>query len=140
MHTANAKTPPIVGASMARSRKERTAFAKRLVAARTRRQLTQVELADALGVTQPLISLYERGLSEPSAAVIAAIARELRVSADELLGVKPPSRAENATDRENLRLMRKLRQVQQLPPRDRRAVVQFINALVAQREMKAARD
>jgi len=94
--------------------------------------MTQVELAEAVGVTQGLISFYEKGATEPSAAVMVVLARTLRVSADELLGLRHLGNGEQ--DKEDLRLMRKLRRVQKLPVKDRRSVLQFIDTLVAKEE------
>lgn len=48
--------------------------------------MTQSELADAVGVTQFAISMFERGTKLPSLAVTEMIADELGCSIDRLLG------------------------------------------------------
>lgn len=53
---------------------------------RTRRGMTQEELAQALSVTPQAVSRWEIGVSYPDIAMVPGIARVLEVSADELLG------------------------------------------------------
>lgn len=54
-----------------------------------RRQLgfSQEELASRVGISQGQISSYERGEHEPTASILMALARELEVSSDYLLGL-----------------------------------------------------
>jgi DNA-binding XRE family transcriptional regulator len=47
--------------------------------------LSQQDLADRLGTSQPVISLYESGEREPSFGTIVALAEALNVSFDELM-------------------------------------------------------
>ena len=65
-----------------------TEFAKRLIAVRKARGLTQVQLAELTRSTQRNISYYETGAGYPPAPVIAELADALDVSADQLLGVR----------------------------------------------------
>ena len=53
---------------------------------RTRRGLTQVQLAERLGVPQTTLSQWERGAS-PNCEMIRRIAAVLCCTTDELLGV-----------------------------------------------------
>jgi len=123
--------------AMVRIRQTPSGLGERLARLRKARNITQVELAAAVGVTQSLISFYEKGATEPSAAVMVQLARVLGVTADELLGLKPPQQARRS-EGGDLRLMRKLQRVQQLSPKDRRSVVQFIDALVERQSLKRA--
>jgi DNA-binding XRE family transcriptional regulator len=52
---------------------------------RKRRGLTQQQLADAIGVSQPYIALLENGQREAMGSVYARLATALRVRADDLL-------------------------------------------------------
>lgn len=61
------------------------------------------------------------------------MARVLRVSVDELIGYRP---AQVPADRANPRLWRKLRQVEALPPPDRKQVLQLIDTLVERETLK----
>lgn len=50
--------------------------------------MTQQELAEQLGVTQPVVSDYENDVIRIPADVIAELAQILKVTADEMLGLK----------------------------------------------------
>jgi transcriptional regulator with XRE-family HTH domain len=64
----------------------RVAFSsQRLVAARVAAGLTQQQLADALGANKGRISEWERGVSQPRASRVPAIASTLNVDALELM-------------------------------------------------------
>lgn len=58
---------------------ERRLFAERMLAARQRAGLTQVQLAAAAGLTQPHISQLESGALEPKLSTIVAIAKALDI-------------------------------------------------------------
>lgn len=57
----------------------------RLRAIRQRRDLTQAELAEKVGVFQTAISQFEQGRAQPSIETLYRIAEALGVSAAELL-------------------------------------------------------
>lgn len=119
---------------MPRKKRTGSAFGGRLVAFRKARGFTQVQLAKTIGTTQRAISYYENEADYPPAGVIVDLARGLRVSADELLGLKRPVKAlRHDPDPEIRRLWKKVRQIQGLPERDQRAVIRLINSLAATR-------
>ncbi|MBQ8511885.1 MAG: helix-turn-helix transcriptional regulator [Clostridia bacterium] len=62
---------------------------RRIRELRKKNDLTQEKLADFLGVTYQSVSKWECGTTLPDFAMIVPLARVLRVSADELLGMKP---------------------------------------------------
>ncbi len=109
-----------------------TEFAKRLIAVRKARGLTQVQLAELTRSTQRNISYYETGAGYPPAPVIAELADALDVSADQLLGVrsgKMPAAKQEQEDPQLRRLWKKFQQVARLPDKDQRAVIRLINSL-----------
>ena len=55
---------------------------------RTEKNLGQVELANALGVSKGVISLWENGLREPNMYSLILISKYFNVSIDELVGIK----------------------------------------------------
>jgi transcriptional regulator with XRE-family HTH domain len=61
----------------------------RLARLRRERGMTQVELAERLGVSQPIVSDYERGELRLHGELIVRLTEILRVSAEELLGLEP---------------------------------------------------
>lgn len=63
-------------------------FGNRLKTLRLRQEMTQLQLAQKLGLTKSVISAYETGLRLPSYDVLIHIARIFDVSTDYLLGVE----------------------------------------------------
>lgn len=108
----------------------------RLRQLRQARGLTQTELARKVGVTQRVVTYYENEAATVSADLLAKFAKVLGVSADELLGT--PAKPSAATELlpQSLRLWRKLKQVEALPPTERRQIVQLIEAFVERSELK----
>ncbi len=53
---------------------------------RQERNLSQAKLAEAIGVSQKAIDYWERGLNEPKASYIVALADFFGVTCDYLLG------------------------------------------------------
>jgi transcriptional regulator with XRE-family HTH domain len=117
--------------AMPRRKKDDSSFGPRLTAIRKARGLTQVQLAEAAGSTQRSISYYENDDGIPPAAAVIALAKALRVSTDELLGLKPPRMEHAHDDAETRRLWKRFQMVTALPEKDQRAVIRLINSLVA---------
>ena len=66
---------------------------------RKERGMTQLELAERMGVTDKAVSKWERDLSCPSVETLPKLAELFRVSVDELMQVKPDVIAVDATCR-----------------------------------------
>ncbi len=96
-------------------------------AARTRRGLTQAELAEKLGIKQSLVCLYEQGRVRLHGALVAGFAKALRVPADELLGLKSPSGNGSPPDR---RFLRRIEKIQRLPKKDKQLLLGAIDAVL----------
>ena len=62
-------------------------FNENLRAARERKNMTQKNVADNIGVAKSTYSLYESGNREPNVQTIKKLADLLNVSADDLLGL-----------------------------------------------------
>jgi|HubBroStandDraft_1064217.scaffolds.fasta_scaffold11551_5 transcriptional regulator with XRE-family HTH domain len=102
---------------------------RRIARLRRDRGLTQVELAERLGVTQPAVSDYENDDIRLPADVVIQIARILGVSTDELLGLKETQAAPGAS--RNRRLYRRLQEIEKLPRRDQQALLRTIEAFIS---------
>ena len=85
-----------------------------------------VQMAQALGVNQSRISEYEQGGLRLHGAVVVALAKTLRVSADELLGLDKTE----ARGPKNARLLRRLQRIEDLPASERRAVLKILDSLL----------
>jgi len=109
--------------------KERTleGFGARLSAIRQSRGKTQAELAEAVGVSRRVIAYYEQDEAQPPGAMLVDLAKALRVSADQLLGLKAPK---ETTSPRTARLIKRLEKVAQLPPTDQRVVFKLVDGLL----------
>ena len=112
--------------------KERTlaGFGQRLAAIRKGRGLTQTQLGEAVGASQRVIAYYESDGAQPPGPLLVEFARVLRVSADELLGIKP---LKDKTTPKAARLRNRLQRIEKLPPADQRTVLKFVDALCENR-------
>lgn len=108
----------------------------RLRRLRKAKGFTQVELAEAVGTSQPMIAIYEGRDAVPGPHVLLKLCEALGASPEELLGIKRAQRAKEPESADNLRLWRKLKRVETLTPAERRQVVQLIDALVERSVLK----
>lgn len=112
-------------------------FGDRLAQIRKGRGMTQAELGAAVGVSNRVIAYYELESRQPPGAMLADLARALRVSVDELLGAKP---VKDQTRPKTARLMKRLQRVEDLPPADQKAVLKFVDALIKTRTVASPRS
>ncbi len=63
-------------------------FANNLKLLRQEKNLGQVELAKAIGVSKGIISLWENGLREPNMSSLIALSKYFCVSIDYLVGLE----------------------------------------------------
>jgi len=109
-------------------------FGERLATLRGARGLSQEELAEAAGVSRRMIAYYEAESDQPPGALLVDLAQALKVSADELLGLKA---ATEKTPPKTARLRKRLQLVEQLPAADQRTVLKLVEALAeARRQTK----
>jgi transcriptional regulator with XRE-family HTH domain len=97
---------------------------QRLARFRRERGMTQVELADRLGVAQPVVSDYERSELRLHGELIVKLTQILSVSAEELLGLEKPKPNQTLKNR---RLLRRLQEIDRLPRRDLQALLRTID-------------
>lgn len=77
-----------------------------------------------------MIAYYERDGAQPPGAILVELAKALRVSTDELLGVRP---VRETLAPKTARLLKRLRRVEELPPADQRAVLKLVDAMLETR-------
>lgn len=110
-------------------------IAQRVVRMRKEKGITQVEMAQLLGVSQSVVSDYERGALRLHGELIATVAEIFNVSADEILGLeaKAPQGARRSVRGAvtNRRLLRRVQQLDSLPKRDQEALLRTIDAFLA---------
>jgi len=106
---------------------EAKAIGKRLRELRVARGMTQAQLAEKVGLTQTLVSDYEIGRLRMHAGLVVSLAKAIRVSADELLGLKEAEQDSQMKDR---RFLRRLPKIDQLPKRDKQHLLGTIDAVL----------
>lgn len=99
-------------------------IARRLRELRKRRGKTQAEMAEILGIDQTLVSAYERGAVRMHGAIVAAFAKTLRTSADQLLGLKDVKQDGVFSDR---RFVRRMERIDKLPKRAKQALLKTLD-------------
>lgn len=109
--------------------KERTVagFGQRLATLRQRRGLTQTALGSAVGVSKRVIAYYEADGAQPPGAMLIDLARALRVSSDELLGLAP---LRDTPSPKVARLLKRLERLADLPPTEQRAVLKVVDGFL----------
>jgi transcriptional regulator with XRE-family HTH domain len=117
VHVARKKTPETTPERV-------ETMGQRLARLRRERGMTQVELAERLGVAQPVVSDYERGELRLHGQLIVKLTQILGVSSEELLGLRAsPSNGSI----KNRRLLRRLQEIDRLPRRDQQALLRTID-------------
>jgi transcriptional regulator with XRE-family HTH domain len=97
---------------------------RRIARLRKEKGFTQVELAERMGIIQVLISDYERDKLRPHPEVIVRFAQALRVTTDELLGLKDSPSTGTKT---SLKTLRRLKKIDELPPSQQKALFKTID-------------
>ncbi len=91
------------------------------------------QLADAVGISNPYLSQIERGLRDPSARVLEAIADNLEMSAETLKQHQARPRAAEQGSGEESAVIAAIRADKDLSADQRRALIQVYEAFVAAR-------
>jgi len=104
-----------------------TNFAERLRQLRSERNITQVRLAQVLGVSPRVYNRWENGDAAPHFDTVVKIADALQVSLDELAGRKEIS---SDVVLRNPELHELVQQVDQLPDSDQQALIAVMDGLV----------
>jgi transcriptional regulator with XRE-family HTH domain len=112
--------------------KEKTNFGKRLAHLRKAVGLTQKQLGDAINISRRMIVYYEGDAESPPANLVEPLAKALRVTPEELLGIKEPKSSFNTR---NAALWRKLKLVEELPQKDQKAILHHIELAVRSKEL-----
>lgn len=101
----------------------------RLREIRIGRGIQQKDLAQKLGMDQSVLSRYERGEMRLPSSLLAKLAKALRASADEILGLKDFKRGPVIRDQ---RFLKRLPAIDSLPERQKDALLTTIDGLLRQ--------
>ncbi|MEI9997622.1 MAG: helix-turn-helix transcriptional regulator [Rhizomicrobium sp.] len=99
------------------------ALGARIAEARKAQNMTQVQLAEELGIAQQTLAHYEVGRVRVAAALVPRLAHVLAVSVEDLLGdASRPSRRGPAP-----KLLQQIERIQRLPRSRQRFIMQMID-------------
>lgn len=101
----------------------------RIAALRKDQGLTQVQLAEVLGLTQQMVASYEVGRRRVPVSLLPQIAETLATSLDELIGKKDVQPAKRGPAP---KLQQQIERIQQLPRTQQRFVMQMLDTVIAQ--------
>lgn len=104
-------------------------FGSNLERIRKDKNISQAQLGKALGLTQQMVSSYEKDTSSPNIEVLVKIADFFHVSLDSLVGHIPPIPEANSSE------SRFLRYFQELNSSDREKCIMIIRAILEDREL-----
>lgn len=117
---------------MAISSSERAFFARlgaRVAELRKARNVTQVEMAQTLGVSQQTINSYEVGRRRIPVSALPRLARSLGVSIEELLGEDAGTAKRRGP---TPKLQQQIERILELPRTQQRFVMQMLDTVLAQ--------
>jgi transcriptional regulator with XRE-family HTH domain len=104
---------------------------QRLARLRKHRGYTQIEFAEKVGITQVLVSAYETDRRQFSVEMAIRFALALDISTDELLH---PRTKKLSSKQPSRRVLRRMEQIEKLPPSAQSAVLRTIDAFVRSAE------
>jgi len=102
-------------------------FGERLAGLRQAAGYSQRELAAETGISHRMIAYYEKEAGHIPIDLLPILTKTLNVSSDQLLGIEKIKTNGRARD---TRLWRRFAEVEKLPPRRRRPVVQLLDAFL----------
>jgi transcriptional regulator with XRE-family HTH domain len=100
---------------------------QRIADVRKKRGITQIELAEKIGITQKLVSDYETDRLNISAKMLCHFAIALSTTADVLLGF---NHSEQKNEELSLRYTRRIREISQLPEVKIKAILRTLDDLI----------
>ena len=99
------------------------AMGERIAEARKDHHMTQVQLAELLGVMQQTLAHYEVGRRRVPVSMLPLLATTLAVSVEELIGVSSPAGRRGPAPK----LLQQVERIQRLPKSQQRFVMQMID-------------
>ena len=101
---------------------------QRIAQARKDAGLTQLQLAEALGISQPVLGSYEIGRRRLPASMLQPVVQTLNISIDKLLGHEQP--AANSKRGPAPKLQRQIEAVGRLPRARQKFVSDFLDTVL----------
>lgn len=118
--------------TVAISKDERAFFAQlgtHVAELRKAQNITQVQLAETLGVSQQTVNAYEMGHRRIPVSSLPGLAKTLAVSVEELIGSPQPGAKKRGPAP---KLQQQIERIQRLPRSKQRFVMQMLDTVLAQ--------
>lgn len=106
------------------------AMGKRIAQLRKAQNMTQTQLADALGIAQQTMAHYEGGKLRIPVALLSTLATLLAVSVEEIIG--EPAKATKGKRGPTPRLQRQVELIGQLPRAKQKFVMEMLDTVIQQ--------
>lgn len=90
--------------------------------------LTQVQLAETLGISQQMVASYEVGRRRIPVSMLPSLAQALKVQTDALLGNETKTRSKRGPSQ----LQRSIERISELPKPKQRFVMEMLETVLAQ--------
>ena len=90
--------------------------------------ITQVELANVLGINKRTLCSYEKGFRKVPINLLSQIAESLKISTDKLLGLEGLELDGRSAD---AKLMKRFQKISSLSEEKRKTIVQILDTLLA---------
>lgn len=82
-------------------------------------------IAEEIGISYRMVAYYEAQTDHPPAHLLPTIAKALHFTTDQVLGLEPVQKRQPPL---NQQLLRKMKKIEALPPRDQRPLLRTIDA------------
>ena len=106
---------------------------QRMAQARKAQGITQVQLAQTLGISQQTIAHYEGGRLRLVASIIPLIAQAIGITVVELMGEVDPKKLKSKRGPRS-KLERQVEQIKKLPRSKQKFIEEMLDALIKQQQ------
>ncbi|MCP4669899.1 MAG: helix-turn-helix transcriptional regulator [Desulfobacula sp.] len=100
---------------------------ERIARLRKEKGYTQIDIANEIGISQVLISDYERNKIRPHYEMIIRLAMALDITTDSLLGLKEDK---TGVSKPNLKLQQRIKKIEDLPPAQQKVLLKTIDTFL----------
>jgi transcriptional regulator with XRE-family HTH domain len=103
----------------------------KIASLRKEQQITQVQLAEILGISQQYMQAFEAGRRKVPSSMLPTLAEVLAVSVEELIGIAPTNGKKRGPAP---KLLKQVEQISQLPKSKQKFVMDMLDTVIQQAE------
>lgn len=110
------------------------ALGQRIATQRKTQDITQVDLAERLGISQQAMNSFEKGRRRVPVSLLPVIAQTLQTTLDALVddNAAPPTKTKPGKRGPAPKIQQQLEQIEALPKAKQRAIAQVLDSMLAQ--------